>query len=310
MGRAEVLERPASEGKLGGPSRGDCFLPCSCQGSSLASRACSAQGPTTSQRGRMWLGDNRVELGRARSLHAVADGLMARGYWDLAEPLREEAFEIIDELYPDTLRAAYAAATMVHFYTRMLKFDEAWSYAMDPNLERIPFWPLVHRLTREEEIGICHGCLVQLHGLSPRTARKVNGQAGVVKGKADIHHYDVAVGSLFLAIRRENLSIIRVAIQVSIVATSKDSWNVTCMRMSGEACAAFTVRGEDWIFLRPWVAEKARLLESVVQLVLPGGAHVDDGPAGVDILRQLADALVQNMPSEDAPPGGDAPQAA
>ena len=235
---------------------------------------------------------------QAQQLWRVAQDLARRGLWEQAEKPIKQYVDLITGHYPGTHYEEDAICNHADFYRRMLKFDKAFQLAYDLCLGEDQRMHMIWDIEDEEALGIHHGCTVQLHGLSPRTTLEVNNRVGVVKGKADEDHYHVAVGPIIRAVHRENMSLIRVAIQVSLMAKSMDSWDVTCLRMSGEVCATFEVVRSELRYLHRLVSKESGHPLSIVQLVLPGGVRVDDGPDGVDALRQHADAMVDTLPSQ------------
>ena len=235
---------------------------------------------------------------QAQRLWREAQDLASRGLWEQAQTPIAQYVDIMLTNYPGTNDAEDAVWNHADFYRRMLKFDKAFQLAYELRLSDDDRMHMIWDIQDEEALGIHHGCAVQLRCMSPRKTLEVHGQAGVVKGKADGDQYHVAVGAIIRAIHRENMCLIPVAMQVTLAAKSKDTWNVTCLRMSGEVCATFDVMRWELRYLRRLVAKESGHPQSIVQLVLPGGVLVDDGPDGVDALRQHADALVDALHSQ------------
>ena len=239
--------------------------------------------------------------------HEEAWSLEKRGFWQHASQLVEQVFrnfeEIADGEFADRVRADKA-----EYYIMMLKYDQARTTvnlgSSSGKACRLPC------IRREEARGLHHGSAVLLHDIPGHLAHELNGQVGIVRGKWDwapnCNLFRVVVGADVYTVKRKQMTLVqRQVIQISLTANSKDSWTVTCVRMSGEVCATFTVLRPLLKDMRSIVAREVGVPEGGAQLLLNGWIVIHDGPAGLDALLCHADALADVTANPDTPLAAD-----
>ena len=220
----------------------------------------------------------------------------------------EEALSLMQEsvmLREGTRTVCLSLSELGGIYLEMLKIDDAEETANRILREAHRFdtaaqTRLAHQLledAKEERVhGFHYGCVVMLHGLK---RIELNGLFGEVRGRvwpqttAAHDRYRILVGSSLLSVRRGNIALATVVVQLAI-EVKPEGLLVNGKTVSGEGCARIDMNRSELTAK----AVRRRLADhmgkqSLVKIVLPDGTLVEDGPAGDEILSRYAYGMGQ-----------------
>ena len=239
---------------------------------------------------------------RALDLKEEAQELWALGCLEQALPLAQESARLRE----GSSRICLSLSELGGIYLDMLKIDDAEETARrmlreahryDTQAQTRIARQLLEDAKKERAHGFHYGNAVSLHGLNKI---EMNGQLGEIRGRvwpqtaANSDRYRVLVGSSMLSIRRRNINLVTVVVQLTFDALRDGSLIVTGKALQGDARAWINVLpiGLKAAAVRLKVAESMGQPPSAVQLVLPGGHCVRDNVAGDAALQTYADLAV------------------
>ena len=241
---------------------------------------------------------------RAIELKEEAQDLRARGYLEQALPLAQESVR----LRWGSRLICLSLDELGGIYLEMLKLDEAEETARhmlreahryDTQAQKRLAHLLMEDAKEERRHGFQYGNTVTLQGLHKV---EMNGRLGEIRGRAlpqtaeSTDRYRVLVGSSILSFRKENISLIKVVVQLDLEAQTDGGVTATGRTMQGNTCARIRLERVDLqaTDVRREVAKSMGQTPSAIQLALPDGSCVRDGVAGDDMLQRYADSIVDN----------------
>ena len=239
---------------------------------------------------------------QALDLNAEGQELWGRGCLEEALSLMQESVKLRERSHTICL----SLSELGGIYLEMLKIDEAEETARrmlreahryDTAAQTGIAQQLLKDAKEERTHGFHYGCVVMLHGLK---RIDLNGLFGEVRGRvwpqtsAAPDRYRILVGSSLLSVRRGNIALATVVVQLAI-EVKHEGLLLHGMTMSGESCATISMDRSELTAkaVRRGLADHMGRQMSLVKIVLPNGTLVEDGPAGGEMLNRYADEMGQ-----------------
>ena len=255
------------------------------------------------------MGDDLEQEWRSIELEEEAVALWIRGYLEEALPLAQESVRLREESWT----ICWSLNVLGGIYLEMLKINEAEETAnrilreahrYDDRQQTRLAHLLLEDAQEDRRHGFYYGDTVKLHGLAKE---EMNGQLGEIRGRKgcceNLDRYHVLVGTRMLSIRRRNISLATVVVQI-ILKVDWPRMRAVCRTLQGgpnTTCnIAYTrITHMKVASARLQVAEYMKLRPSDIQLVLPDGQFVQDGAKGDAALQNYA-ACVHAVALHDA----------